>query len=106
MEMCSLEFINLQPAAWTSKLQAIAVIICMMFYYSRAALRDASSAGNDGDAIRHKQVFTLTLTTTNTRLKHTIQGIRKLWKMVIAISKSQHMDMKAALFNRAAQHEQ
>lgn len=35
--MCSLEFISLKPAIWTSKLHAIAMIIWMMFYYSLEA---------------------------------------------------------------------
>ncbi len=78
--MCSLEFISHQPAAWTSKLQAITMIICMMFYYSLAVDRDMCSTGEDDDVIQHKQMFTLS--TTNICLIHTVIYSYKSLKLI------------------------
>lgn len=43
MEMCSLEFTGLRPATWTSKLQAITMIIWMMFDCSLVVDTDMSN---------------------------------------------------------------
>lgn len=58
--------ISLLPATWTSKLQAITVItvIPLFEWYFTTVLQWW---------LQHKQVFTLTLTTTNTTLEYAFQ---------------------------------